>query len=552
MDILVKSSVDTINFIGDGVSASAFNDTSVSVSIPGLTVGYTGSAVNRQVRNINFVGAGVAVTNVNNTDITVTIPGGGGSGVGYTGSAGSVGYTGSAGGGGGGGYTGSVGYTGSAGSVGYTGSAGGGGGGPVSSLNNGSKALSLSSTGILAFPDNALTAPTATDFSIKTDTGFTVSAVVTIPGTGFGAVPNITNTSATTGGSGTGLTVRYATNGSGGVRGVEIVNPGTGYVSGNELTLVAGGGNAKITLSIGLTTNTWTFGKNGTTTFPNKLDFGTTRIDIGDGYEGNTLILASGKQSITDNSNYAIIMPETGTQANPYATDLRILGGLPYRGPAADSMPANDGGNVWIEATGGATRGGAVLINSGNGVTGGQISIRAGTGSELLAIDGGGGGGAPPPAQGYGGIINIEGGYGSQDGGGVSIAAGNAGGVDGFGAGGDVVISGGSSGQNDDTGIAGNVIILGGEARNATGTPGKVTITNDSSLQGGDTYSWHFMPNGAMSFPINSAPTNSYGKDGDQQGMVAFADGYLYYCNEDYVDDDTDIWMRVALDATSW
>jgi hypothetical protein len=60
------------------------------------------------------------------------------------------------------------------------------------------------------------------------------------------------------------------------------------------------------------------------------------------------------------------------------------------------------------------------------------------------------------------------------------------------------------------------------------------------------------MPNGTMTFPTDSAPTHSYGKVGDEQGMVAFAAGYIYYCMDDYVNDSTDIWVRVELGETSW
>jgi hypothetical protein len=80
--------VNSLIFIGEGVTASQNNSSTVTVLVPGTTklvVKDEGTEVNQQVSNINFVGAGVTVANVNNTDITVTIPGGGGSGNTFTG-----------------------------------------------------------------------------------------------------------------------------------------------------------------------------------------------------------------------------------------------------------------------------------------------------------------------------------------------------------------------------------------------------------------------------------------------------------------------------------
>jgi hypothetical protein len=426
--------------------------------------------------------------------------------------------------------------------VGYTGSAGSGGGGSVSSLNNGAKTLFLSSSGVLGFPDDALTAPTGNNFSIRTDTGPAFYAIVTNPGTGFGTNINVFGTSATTGGSGTGLTVSYSLNGLGGVRGVEISNPGTGYQNGNVLTLSVGTG-ATITLISALTVNTWTFGRNGTTTFPNKLNFGISRV--GDGVEGNAMILASSKLNIADTSSCAIIIPEKGTQANPFATDLRLMGGWPYGDP--DEMPLQaPGGNVLIEASRG-TVGGAVAIMGGSGWSAGGVFIESGSANS-------GGPSTGISNKGFGGQIGITGGFGYQEGGHVRITAGD---VDGNvpaenGRGGDVDITAGDSGAADTNGggFAGNVILRGGVSRTATARSGRVIIQTASFTNEGT--SWYFMPNGTMTFPTDSAPTHSYGKVGDEQGMVAFADGYIYYCNAPYVDNSTDIWMRIALDGTSW
>jgi hypothetical protein len=48
------------------------------------------------------------------------------------------------------------------------------------------------------------------------------------------------------------------------------------------------------------------------------------------------------------------------------------------------------------------------------------------------------------------------------------------------------------------------------------------------------------------------APLHSYGEFGDKAGMIAWDGTYLYYCTADYVDDLTDVWIRVAATDTSW
>ena len=86
----LSTSVNNINFIGNGVTVSSVPNTpsSLNVTIPGTTnliVKDEGTAVNSQVSNINFVGAGVTVTNASSTEVTVTISGGGGSSSTFTG-----------------------------------------------------------------------------------------------------------------------------------------------------------------------------------------------------------------------------------------------------------------------------------------------------------------------------------------------------------------------------------------------------------------------------------------------------------------------------------
>ena len=49
-----------------------------------------------------------------------------------------------------------------------------------------------------------------------------------------------------------------------------------------------------------------------------------------------------------------------------------------------------------------------------------------------------------------------------------------------------------------------------------------------------------------------NVPAHSYGVPGDMPGLVAFDGDYIYYCKQQYVNNTTDIWVRVAWTGTSW
>jgi hypothetical protein len=69
---------------------------------------------------------------------------------------------------------------------------------------------------------------------------------------------------------------------------------------------------------------------------------------------------------------------------------------------------------------------------------------------------------------------------------------------------------------------------------------------------GNTNQTWEFGAGGRTTFPTSTAPAYSYGAAGDIAGMVAFDSSYIYYCTSNYVNNSTNIWKRVALDATSW
>lgn len=68
----------------------------------------------------------------------------------------------------------------------------------------------------------------------------------------------------------------------------------------------------------------------------------------------------------------------------------------------------------------------------------------------------------------------------------------------------------------------------------------------------GPMFEWRFDTNGRTIFPNGAVPAHSYGALGDLEGMVVFTDPYIYYCKQDYVDNTTDIWVRVAWTGTNW
>jgi hypothetical protein len=87
----------------------------------------------------------------------------------------------------------------------------------------------------------------------------------------------------------------------------------------------------------------------------------------------------------------------------------------------------------------------------------------------------------------------------------------------------------------------------------ASSPPGTAIYTNQD---------FTFGTNGTLTFPDNtiqttayqkvSVPIHSYGATGDKVGMVAFDGDYIYYCKQNYVNNSTDIWVRVAWTGTSW
>ena len=51
---------------------------------------------------------------------------------------------------------------------------------------------------------------------------------------------------------------------------------------------------------------------------------------------------------------------------------------------------------------------------------------------------------------------------------------------------------------------------------------------------------------------VATPPANSSGAVGDKAGSIAFSAAFFYYCVSDYVAPGTQVWQRIAKDATAW
>jgi hypothetical protein len=85
-----------------------------------------------------------------------------------------------------------------------------------------------------------------------------------------------------------------------------------------------------------------------------------------------------------------------------------------------------------------------------------------------------------------------------------------------------------------------------------TGDLFPITLTTTNYAAAYTAPEWTFGTDGRTTFPNGTVPEHSYGAAGDKEGMVVFSDPYIYYCKQDYVDNETDIWVRVAWTGTNW
>jgi hypothetical protein len=117
-------------------------------------------------------------------------------------------------------------------------------------------------------------------------------------------------------------------------------------------------------------------------------------------------------------------------------------------------------------------------------------------------------------------------------------------------------------------GAAGEIDIIAGTADGAASLgsydlKNYMYVDNDGpEIWSNSTNVWKFGLDGKLTFPDTTVqttayqkvavPAHSYGAAGDKVGMVAFDANYIYYCKTAYVNNSTNIWVRVAWSGTTW
>ena len=313
---------------------------------------------------------------------------------------------------------------------------------------------------------------------------------------------------ATTGGSGTGMTVGIGYGLSNQLASVSVVNPGAGYVDGDVITVSEGtGGTFVITryndqanqANNNFVESNWTFDAAGGTVFPTLT---TQRGDNPSGtITGQTLLFGDAAQE-------AIISTADGTVSNENSQRLVINPGQGY--------DYGEGGDIYLWAgRGGPTNGsgGDIKIRGGQGMangTGGYIRIEGGDTQGAgypgyIDITGGRGGAT------QGAYVRITGGQGATNGG-------EAGVIGGYGTdvGGDANITAGYGGTNQ----GGNVNITGGGS--ALGLPGygNVNISAGASQ-------WVFDNTGNLTIPGNILGSGNILIAPDSASASSYLDIYL-------------------------
>ena len=189
---------------------------------------------------------------------------------------------------------------------------------------------------------------------------------------------------ATTGGSGSGLTVNVTQTG-GSASAIAIATAGTGYLNGELITVTSGGSSASFTIAV-TGTRSWTFGVDGKLTAPGNLQV-----------NGGKLILNSGGNAYVESVDYGV---------NSANSAVNIFGG-PYQkinlragfGTQATWTLATDGSLTFPNATvqttaylgtASTTQIGGVLVpavgTSGINNTTGTIGLATASNSQLGGV----------------------------------------------------------------------------------------------------------------------------------------------------------------------
>ena len=261
----------------------------------------------------------------------------------------------------------------------------------------------------------------------------------------------------------------------------------------SNVAITTANGNVTVTAN---STQTWTFGTDGTTIFPTLT---VTRGDRSGTLSGQALVFG-------DSTQEAIISTPNGTDSISSSQRFVI-----NPGAGADGT-TGEGGDIYLYAGRGGDAGGSggdIKIRGGLAPadgTGGYLDIQGGD------TDGNGTGGyvdirGGESGSAVGGAVNLYGGYGPTDGGVVTITGGQGG----TGTGGNVSITGGTGGNGLPT--YGNVSIASGSSTWTFNNTGNLVLPNDGVI-----YETNIPFGGLSGKTIALKPYG--GTDADQQLLV--------------------------------
>ena len=391
--------------------------------------------------------------------------------------------------------------------------------------------------GTISFPNNKLKTPSS--LIVETTSGIPSSVTKTSSSQGWGVGTGLGTDLPTTGGSGTGLTVDVVDTGSA-YAGITIHTPGSGYQDGESLTVTHEGMSDTFTVTVPV--NNWTFGTNGSLTFPDTVSNISALDPAQSG--GITGVALTGKNRafigiINDEFNYNWDFRASGAGSGNSTVDPTIQ--FPGGGWLKEDMSALATGGFDTPAQLGSQ--GAFTLTVKNNNT------------------------FPAPASTYNWVFGTDGNLtlpgsitkvldedliistsftsmGSPPGPQTSSFT--------FGANGDLTVPHLIKSPYNLTLSCGEGFTTSIEA-GLNGTieigyqPDAVDIHINASGAGTTTTIW------SDNFKIMStAPTSSKGKAGDEPGMFAFSASYAFFCTINYTDGNTDIWRRVALTGGTW
>ena len=218
-------------------------------------------------------------------------------------------------------------------------------------ISTGGKIWTFGQDGTTQFPNDTIKAPTALSIATPTTSGIPASVANWNGGGGWNQ--GYYNNLATTGGSGTGLTVNVAAGGGGyiNITAITIHTPGSGYNDGDVIT-INNENNIPGTFTITTRKNTWQFGTDGGLTFPDSsvqttAFTGTSIPVLGNfAFSGNTLsntlsdaiTLQVGGNSWTFGTNGGLTFPDSSVQTTAF-TGLDLS--WPVNNTTGTSGPVN-------------------------------------------------------------------------------------------------------------------------------------------------------------------------------------------------------------------